>query len=142
MGVLTVVVGLGVVGSAAIRQMLQRGLPPDDVAAVDVRPDAVEEAIALGVRGRVGNGMERAVLAPVVGEGTRCVVVAVGPDATAVLVTMLARDLCPGARVHTALREAEYVTHARRAGADEVVAGAEWTGRTLAFVVGPWSRRS
>jgi Trk K+ transport system NAD-binding subunit len=107
---------------------------------VDVLQEAVDEVVGHGVRARVGDGTERAVLAPVVGEGTRCVVVAVGPDATAVMVTMLARDLCPTARVRTAVREAEYVAAARRAGADEVISGAEWTGRALAFAVG-WQGR-
>ncbi len=86
----------------------------------------------------VGSGRSRSVCGPGsvtgwsgrcwprrVGERPRCVVVAVGPDATAVLVTMLARDLCPDAKVHTAVRDAEHVAPARRAGADEVVAGVQ-----------------
>jgi len=133
---LTVVVGFGVVGAAAVRHLRQGGVARDDIAVMDVRPDAVDEAVALGVRVRLGDGMERSALARVVAERTRCVVVAVGPDASAVLVTMLARDLCPDAKVHTAVRDPEYVPHARRAGADEVVADAEWTGRALAFAIG------
>ena len=132
---MTVVVGFGVVGAAAVRHLLHRGVAPADIVVVDLRPDAIDEAVALGTQARVGDGMERAVLADAVRGSTRCVVVAVGPDATAVLVTMLARDLCPDARVHTAVRDAEHVAHARRAGADEVVPGAEWAGRALAFAL-------
>ena len=61
---------------------------------------------------------------------------AVGVDATAVLVTMALRDLCPDAEILTALRDGE---HAKRAGADDVVAFSEWAGRARGFAV---ARRS
>jgi voltage-gated potassium channel Kch len=139
MGAATVVVGFGVVGAAAVRQLLRDKIAPADVTVVDVRQDAVEEAKAFGVRAVLGDGMERAVLARVAGEGVRCVIVAVGVDATAVLVTMALRDLCPDAEILTALRDGEHIEHAKRAGADDVVAFSKWAGRARGFAV---ARRS
>lgn len=118
-----------------MRQLLCDKIAPADVVVVDVRQDAVDEAHALGVGALLGNGMEHAVLARVAGEGVRCVIVAVGPDAAAVLVTMMARDLCPDAKVVTAIRDGDHAEHAKRAGADDVVAAAEWTGRALAYAI-------
>ena len=134
----TVVVGFGVVGVSVVRQLLRAGTAPEDVVVVDVRQDAVEEATALGVRALLGSGTDRAVLAQAAA-GAGCVVVAVGEDAAAVLVTMMARDLCPAAKVHTVIRDAEHTEQAKRAGADDVVAPEEWVGRLLAFVIRPRS---
>jgi len=44
MGASTVVVGFGVVGAAAVRQLLRDKIAPSDVVVVDVRQDAVDEA--------------------------------------------------------------------------------------------------
>lgn len=134
----TVVVGFGVVGVSVVRLLLRDGTAPEDVVVVDVRQDAVEEATALGVRALVGNGTDRAVLTQAAAGAGR-VVVAVEEDATAVLVTMMARDLCPAAKVHTVIRDAEHTEQAKRAGADDVVTPAEWVGRLLAFVIRPRS---
>lgn len=131
------VVGFGVTGAGAARQLLRSGTPATDLVAVDVRPEAAGAAADLGIPMICGDATTRDTLARAVSDHTRCVIVTAGPDAVAVMVTMLARDLGPEARVVTAVREAALVPFARRAGADEVHATSHWTGRILARLLDP-----
>jgi voltage-gated potassium channel len=131
----TVVVGFGVTGTSAARQVLRHGGDPADLMVVDVRPEAVPEASSLDIPAVCGEGTVRGTLARVVSRHTRYVLVTAGPDAVAVMITMLARDLCPSAEIITAVREAELARFARRAGADEVIVTSHWAGRALALVL-------
>jgi voltage-gated potassium channel len=135
MGHLAVVVGFGVVGATAARQLLESGMAPGDIAVVDNRPAALEAAVELRLRECLGDGTERELLQAMTSERTTCLIVTPGPDETAVMATLLARDLCPHAMILTAVRDGENVDHARRVGADVVIATSQWTGRALAFAL-------
>lgn len=131
----TVILGYGVTGAGALAHLLATGTEPAEVVVVERYPEIVERASELGVRGIVGDCSSRPVLQPVIAGLARCVIVTVQPDETAVLTTMLARDLCPNATILTALRDNEFVRYARRAGADQVVTSAVPTGRALATAI-------
>jgi voltage-gated potassium channel len=131
----TVLVGFGVTGASAARQLLGTGTAPGDLVVVDNRPEAVTVAEELGLPAMLGDGTERAVLNRAIVGRAGHVIVTAGPDAVAVMVTMLARDLCPDVVVVTAIRDAEYVRYALRVGANDVIATSQWTGRALALVL-------
>jgi voltage-gated potassium channel len=131
----TVLVGFGVTGASAARQLLRTGTAADDVMVVDNRPEAVADAQELGLPAVLGDGTERAVLDRATGGRAGHVIVTAGPDTVAVMATMLARDLCPDVVVVTAIRDAEYVRYALRVGANDVIATSQWTGRALALVL-------
>lgn len=129
----TVLVGFGVTGASAARLLLDTGVEPLSLAAVDTHPDALAEAVELGVVVHAGDGTTRAVLLGAIFKWTRCVIVTIGPDEAAVMATMIARELAPGATVVTAIRDPDHVARAVRAGADRAYATPEWTGRALAL---------
>lgn len=131
----TLVVGFGVTGAGAAHHLLDIGTDPADLVVVDRRPEAVEQAGALGVRGVVGDGTRRGVLVRAISRQVRHVVVAVVPDAAAVLSTMVARDLCPTAVVATAVRDSAHIVFVRRHGADHVVITSEEAGQALGDAV-------
>ncbi|OLF17203.1 hypothetical protein BU204_12460 [Actinophytocola xanthii] len=128
-------VGCGVTGLSAARQLLRCGLSTSDLVTVEVRPDVVAEAAHLELRVICGDGTQHATLGRVVTPHTRRVIVTAGPDETAVMITMLARAMSPTATVVTAVRDVDLVPFARRAGADHVLATSDWAGRALALML-------
>lgn len=131
----TVVVGFGVTGASAARQLLRGGARAAELAVVDTRSTVVEEAACLEIPAVCGDGTVRGILTRVVSGSTTSVIVTAGPDETAVMITMLARDLCPTAEVVTAVRDARLVRFVRQAGADQVLTTSDWAGRALALLL-------
>lgn len=126
------VLGFGTVGSAATRYLLDCGVAPGDVTVVEVDTDAAQRAVDLGVRAILGDATHRFVLAQAISEQVRQVIIAVVPDETAVLTTMVARELCPSATIVTAVREETHLAVVCRLGADHAVVTAEVAGDALA----------
>lgn len=127
----TVIVGFGVKGRAAARTLLDAGTPTDKVVVVDGDQGAVQEANELGFVAVLGNGTRSEVLSKAQVGRARTVVVAADDDATAVLVTLTARQLSGTAHIVASVREAENVPLLTQSGADAVVTSAEAAGRML-----------
>lgn len=125
------VIGFGVTGASAAQYLLDHDTDPTDLIVVDIHREAVERAAELGAHVVLGDGTNRHVLRQAISGHVRHVVVAVVPDDAAVLVTMLARDLCPTATIATAVRNLAHVPFVRRHGADHVVTTSESTGTAL-----------
>lgn len=126
----TLVVGFGVAGANAASHLLDNGVDPGDLVVVDTDAQAVERATALGIHAILGDGADRHVFARVISKYVRRVVVAVVPDEAAVLITMLARELCPCATIVAAVRENAHVAFVRRH-ADHVITTSEAVGVAL-----------
>lgn len=134
----TVVIGFGVTGRNAARELCDNGANPNDLVVVDTNPKAIERAIAFGAGAILGDGTHRHVLVKATDGGRiRHVIVAVVPDEAALLSTMHARSLCPTATITTALRESTCIPFVRRHGADHVITTAEATGETMAQSLRP-----
>jgi voltage-gated potassium channel len=116
----TLVVGFGVAGSTAASYLHSYGTNAVDLLAVDVTPEAVQPAGELGVPAILGDGTDRHVLARAVSDQVRQVIVAVTPNETAIMTTMLARELCPSTTIATAVRESPHPAVVRHHGADLV----------------------
>jgi voltage-gated potassium channel len=100
---------------------------------LDQRTEVIEAAAAaLKLSSHLGDASDHTTLTRIVSAETRFVIVAVSPDETAVMTTMLVRGMCPNVVVVTAVREDDNVDHARRAGANQVVTTSPWAGRALA----------
>lgn len=127
-----VLVGFGVAGVNAAKLLIEAGTDPVDLTVVDLRPEPLECATALGAHAHLGDATEPGTLGRLVCERTGCVIVTIGPDASAIMATMLVRTLSPDATVVTAIRDGEHAARTLRAGADQVIATAQWTGRALA----------
>ncbi len=127
----TVVVGYGTKGRAALATLREAGTPPDSIVVVDHSPQAMSEANQAGLVGVTGDATRRDVLASAEIEQAARVVVAVGRDDTAVLITLTARQLGPALAITVAVRDAENEPLLRQSGADQVVVSSETAGRLL-----------
>lgn len=126
-----VVAGYGTKGRSAIRTLLNTGVAHDSIVVVDPDPRAVAEAAEAGLAGVVGDATRTSVLLSAGVPRAREIVVATRRDDTAVLITLTARQLNPGAGIRAAVQEAENVPLLRQSGADHVVTSAEAAGRLL-----------
>jgi voltage-gated potassium channel len=127
----TVVIGYGTKGRAAVSTLRAVGTPLDQIVVVDPRSEAVAEASRDGIAAVHGDGSRIGVLRRALIESANAVVVATGQDDSAMLVTLSARRLNPGAAIVTSIRESEHVELARQSGATSVVASSEAAGRLL-----------
>jgi voltage-gated potassium channel len=127
----TIVVGYGTKGRAALATLRETGTPAAELVVVDCSADAMSGANRAGLVGVTGDATRREVLASAeIGQAAR-VVIAVGRDDTAVLVTLTARQLAPGLAITAAVRESENEPLLRQSGADQVVVSSEAAGRLL-----------
>jgi voltage-gated potassium channel len=131
----TIVCGYGVKGRSAIETLMAHGLQRDAIVVIDDRPDAVEEARRAGHAGVVADASESASLEAAGVREAAAVVVAPGRDDSAVLITLTARELNPGARIVASVRETENAHLLQQGGADSVVVSSGAAGRLLGHAV-------
>jgi voltage-gated potassium channel len=127
----TVVVGYGTKGRSAVRTLQEAGVPADSIVVVDISPQMMAEANSAGLAGVGGDATRRDVLMRAEIERAARLVVAVGRDDTAVLITLTARQLNPSAAIVAAVREGENEPLLRQSGADHVVVSSDAAGRLL-----------
>lgn len=127
----TVVVGYGTKGRSAVQALQEAGAPAISIVVVDALPQMLAEANAAGLAGVTGDATRRDVLARAEMDRAARLVVAVGRDDTAVLITLTARQLNPSATIVAAVREAENEPLLRQSGADQVVVSSAAAGRLL-----------
>lgn len=126
-----VVCGYGSTGRSAVRELLSRGVPRDEIVVVDPNPLALDNARADGLVSVDGNATQRAVLEQANIGTARAVVVAPNRDDTAVLVTLTVRELNATAHIVAGGREQENLHLLRQGGANEVIDATAAVGRML-----------
>ena len=126
-----VVLGYGTKGRNAVREMVLRGHPRDQVVVVDSSPQAVAEANAAGLVGIAGSAVSQDVLREAMVDRAKVVIVALSRDDSAVLATLAVRRLTPHACVVASAREAENAELLAQSGAQSVVVSSETAGRLL-----------
>ncbi|MFP3968636.1 potassium channel family protein [Actinomadura fulvescens] len=126
-----VVVGYGTKGRSAIKTLLSTGVPRASIVVVDPDPRAVAEAAEAGFVGVVGDATQNSVLRQASVHLAKEIIVATARDDTAVLVTLSARHLNPGAGIQASVRESENLQLLRQSGADHVITSSEAAGRLL-----------
>jgi voltage-gated potassium channel len=131
----TIVCGFGVKGRAALDTLLAHGTRPEAVVVIDGRPDAVEEATRRGCAGIVADASSSQSLETAGVREASAVIVAPDRDDSAVLITLTARELNPGARIVAAVREQENAHLLEQGGADSVVVSSGAAGRLLGHAV-------
>jgi voltage-gated potassium channel len=128
-----VVVGYGSKGRAVIRALSESGVQTAAIVVIDSLAEAVAEANAAGLVAVGGDATRSEVLRQAQIGSAGQVVIAVGRDDTAVLITLTARQLNPSARIVAAVREEENRDLLRQSGADHVVVSSDAAGHMLAF---------
>ena len=127
----TVVVGYGTKGRSAVRTLRDAGVPATSIVVVDLALHMIAESNRGGLVGVTGDATRREVLLSAQIQTADRVVIAVGRDDTAVLVTLTARQLSPRLTISASVREAENEPLLRQSGADHVVVSSDAAGRLL-----------
>ncbi|MQA12252.1 MAG: potassium transporter Kef [Pseudonocardiaceae bacterium] len=127
-----VVVGYGTKGRSAVNTLLgDESVEPNRIVVVDTDQLALDSAAARGLVTVHGSASRADVLRVAGVPRAKAVIVAPNRDDAAVLVTLTARELAPGAHIVAAVRETENVHLLRQSGADSVVVSSETAGRLL-----------
>ncbi|MFE3290982.1 potassium channel family protein [Rhodococcus sp. NPDC059234] len=127
----TVVVGYGTKGRTAVDAMLGDGIKPSEIVVVDTDQTVLDSAASLGLVTVQGSATKSDVLRLAGVQNAASVIVATNRDDTAVLVTLTAREVGPGAKIVAAIRETDNAHLLRQSGADSVVVSSETAGRLL-----------
>jgi voltage-gated potassium channel len=127
----TVVVGYGTKGRSALATLRDAGLPTDQAVVVDISPHVIAEVNREGIAAVSGDAARRQVLARAEIRNAAKLVIAVGRDDTAVLISLTARQLNPEITIVAAVRDAENEPLLRQSGADQVVVSSDAAGRLL-----------
>lgn len=127
----TIVIGYGTKGRAAVAAMIGDAVRPGDIVVVDESKVALEKAKSAGLVTVNGNATRSDILRLASAQHARSIIVATNDDATAVLVTLTARELAPHANIIASARESENEHLLRRSGADATVVSAATAGRLL-----------
>jgi len=128
----TIVIGYGTKGKTAIAAILgDEATTPSDIVVVDNDQPVLDRAEGTGLVTLRGDGTKSDVLRLASAHNASAIIVAVGRDDTAALVTLTARELAPNATIVAAIREAENQHLLRQSGADSVVVSSETAGRLL-----------
>ena len=127
----TVVVGYGTKGRTAVAAMVGDDVAPADIVVVDESAAALERAKSAGLVTVHGDATKSEVLRLASAQHANSIIVATDDDASAVLVTLTARELAPKAKIIAAAREAENQHLLRQSGADSTVVSSETAGRLL-----------
>jgi voltage-gated potassium channel len=127
-----IVCGFGVKGRSAVKELIERGTPPNQIIVVDREQKGLEEANRLGVTFLLGNATSEQTLKDAAVEKAAQAIVVPNNDEACVLICLTVKDLAPGIKIRAAAREDENVKLIRRSGADTVVAPSVSSGRLLA----------
>ena len=130
-----IVIGFGTKGRAAVETLLARDAERSRIVVVDSDPRAIEEATNAGLAAVHGSAGRTAVLEAAGVRDAAAVIVATDRDDAAVLITLTARELDPGATIVAAAREAENVHLLKQSGADSVILTSGAAGRLLGQAV-------
>ncbi len=131
----TIICGYGTKGRAAVHELRARGVDLGERVVIDDRPEARDRAVAAGLAAVAGDAASTDVLRQAGVEEARAIVVAPDRDDAAVLITLTARELNPGATIVAAVREEENAHLLRQGGADNVITSSGAAGRLLAMGV-------
>jgi voltage-gated potassium channel len=127
----TIVCGYGTKGRSAVKTLIAQGHDPKDIVVIDPNRQAVDEATSAGLAGVVGSATRARTLEQAEVHEARAVIVAPDDDASAVLMTLTAREMNPNVIITSAVRESDNAHLLRQGGANSVVVSSEAAGRLL-----------
>jgi voltage-gated potassium channel len=126
-----IICGYGTKGRAAAETLMRDGYRANQLVVVDERPSARAEATERGFSAIAGSATTQHALREAGIEQAVAVVVALDRDDAAVLATLTARELNPGAHIAAAVREDENAHLLHESGANSVITSSSAAGRLL-----------
>ncbi|MDH6196681.1 voltage-gated potassium channel [Mycobacterium frederiksbergense] len=127
----TVVIGYGTKGRTAVSAMVGDEVAPGDIVVVDENAAALDRARSAGLVTVHGDATNSGVLRLASTQHAKSIIVATDDDASAVLVTLTARELAPKAKIIASVRESDNLHLLKQSGADSTVVSSETAGRLL-----------
>ena len=127
----TIICGYGTKGRHAVSTMIAAGTASDRLVVIDPSDAALDRAKADGLAAVAGDATQTEVLTAAGVADASSVVVATHRDDAAVLITLTARELNPGATIVSAVREEQNAHLLKQSGADSVISSASAAGRLL-----------
>ena len=130
-----IICGYGTKGRSAVRTLIGKGVPREQIVVLDESADARARATAQGLAAVAGSATSTEALTEAGVAEASSVVVAVDRDDAAVLATLTARELNSKATIVAAVREEENVHLLRQSGATSVITSSGAAGRLLGHAV-------
>lgn len=127
-----VVIGFGVSGSEAVKELIARGTNPRDIVVIDGDEEALEDAEKLGCLVLAADGTRDQTLVNVRVRDACSVIVSAGRDDTSILIVLTVRHLAPNVPISVVVRASDNEVLARQAGADNVINPVNFAGFLLA----------
>ena len=130
-----IICGYGTKGRSAVRTLIGKGVPREQIVVLDESTDARTRATAQGLAAVAGSATSTEALTEAGVREASSVVVAVDRDDAAVLTTLTARELNSEATIVAAVREEENVHLLHQSGANSVITSSGAAGRLLGHAV-------
>lgn len=127
-----VVLGFGVSGSEAVRELLARGVDAGRIVVVEPDGARLDEAADMGCTVLEGDATRDQTLLDARIETASSVLVSAGRDDASILIVLTARHLAPDVPISVVIRAKDNELLARQAGATNVINPVSFTGLLLA----------
>lgn len=127
-----VVLGFGISGSEAVKELIARGTDPACIVVIDQSPTRIEEAEAIGCNVLQADASNDDTLIAVHIAKAQNVLVSAGRDDTSILMVLSVRHLSPKVPISVVIRAQDNELLARQAGATNVINPVSFTGLLLA----------
>lgn len=127
-----VVLGFGVSGSEAVRELIARGTDPQEIVVMDSHPERLAIAEEMGCNVIEADASRDENLMAVQINFARTVLVSAGRDDASILIVLTVQHLAPHVPISVVIRAADNELLARQAGAENVINPVRFTGLLLA----------
>lgn len=127
-----VVLGFGVSGSEAVKELIARGTDPTCIVVIDQSASRIEEAEAMGCNVLQADASNDDTLIDVHIARAQAVLVSAGRDDSSILMVLTVRHLSPKVPISVVIRAHDNELLARQAGANNVINPVSFTGLLLA----------
>ena len=131
-----IVCGYGHTGNAAVKELLAKGTPKNQILVIDPQDDRVRAAVELGVAVLRGDATKEGLLKDVaLVRKAQAVIISAGRDDANALILLTIRHLTPTCRVIMSAKEQENVKLFRQGGAQRIISPSTYGGYLLAAAV-------
>lgn len=127
-----VVLGFGISGSEAVKELIARGTDPACIVVIDASRQRINAAEAMGCNVMEGDASNDETLIDVRIADAQSVLVSAGRDDSSILIVLTVRHLAPDVPISVVIRARDNELLARQAGANNVINPVSFTGLLLA----------
>lgn len=126
-----VVIGYGTKGRSAVQTLKDSNFSAQQLVVIDPRAAVIAAANRAGYAAIQGDGTHREILRRAEISKAKEVIITLDRDDSAILVTLTARQLNPGAHVVSTCRDQNNATLLKQSGADSVITSSDAVGRVV-----------